>query len=319
MQSGSLASEITRRAVESIPVLFFASLIIFGMLRLIPGDPATMIAGEDATAFEIDLIRAELGIDKSLPVQYISWLGNLFTGDFGTSFITSRTVGSLIAAKLPATLELAAAAYLLALGIGIPLGIMAGLRPRSLWDYGLSGFTMVGIGIPNFFFGIIVLLIFSVKLGWLPSAGRADLFEDPVLAIRKLILPTVALGFTFAAILARFTRSSIMDVMGEDYIRTARAKGVEEKRVVIRHALRNGLIPLVTVIGLQVGRLLAGALIIEIVFSWPGIGGLIVSSIRDRDYLVLQTLLMFLVGGFIGVNLLVDLTYIVIDPRLRNK
>ena len=319
MQSGSLGAEITRRAVEAIPVLFFASIIIFSMLRLIPGDAAVMIGGEDATAEDIAIIRAELGIDKPLPVQYFSWLGNLFTGAFGTSFITSRSVGSLIAAKLPATLELATAAYLLALLVGIPFGIIAGLKPRSPWDYSLAGFTMIGVGIPNFFFGIIVLLIFSVKLGWLPAAGRADFFEDPILAIRKLTLPTIALGFTFAAILARFTRSSIMDVMGEDYIRTARSKGVAERRVVTKHALRNGLIPLVTVVGLQVGRLLAGALIIEIVFAWPGIGGLIVSSIRDRDYLVLQTLLMFLVGGFIIVNLLVDMAYLIIDPRLRSK
>ena len=201
MQSGSLGAEITRRAVEAIPVLFFASIIIFSMLRLIPGDAAVMIGGEDATAEDIAIIRAELGIDKPLPVQYFSWLGNLFTGDFGTSFITSRSVGSLIAAKLPATLELATAAYLLALLVGIPFGIIAGLKPRSPWDYSLSGFTMIGVGIPNFFFGIIVLLIFSVKLGWLPAAGRADFFEDPILAIRKLTLPTIALGFTFAAIL----------------------------------------------------------------------------------------------------------------------
>lgn len=319
MQGGSLGTAMLRRLIESIPVLFLASIIVFSMLRLIPGDPATIIGGEDATPADIALIRAELGIDKPLVIQYTSWLGDMVTGDFGTSFITNRSVASLISAKLPATLELAAAAYILALVVGIPFGIIAGLRPRGIGDYALSVFTMIGIGIPNFFFAIILLLIFSVQLDWLPAAGRADLFEDPILAIKKLTLPTIALGFTFAAILARFTRSSIMDVMGEDYIRTARAKGLAERRVVIKHAMRNGLIPLVTVIGLQVGRLLAGALIIEVIFTWPGIGQLIISSIRDRDYLVVQTLLMFLVAGFIIVNLIVDLTYTIIDPRLRTR
>lgn len=319
MQGGSLGTEIARRLIQAIPVLFLASILVFSMLRLIPGDPATILGGEDATSEDLALLRAELGIDKPLVIQYTSWLKDLVTGDFGTSFITNRSVASLIAAKLPATLELATVAYVMALLVGIPFGIVAGLRPRGVWDYALSVFTMVGIGIPNFFFGIILLLIFSVQLDWLPASGRADLFEDPVLAIKKLILPTVTLGFTFAAILARFTRSSIMDVMGEDYIRTARAKGLAERRVVVTHAMRNGLIPLVTVIGLQVGRLLAGALIIEVIFTWPGIGQLIISSIRDRDYLVVQTLLMFLVGGFIVVNLVVDLTYTIIDPRLRTR
>ncbi|WP_089943242.1 ABC transporter permease [Candidatus Entotheonella palauensis] len=319
MDSGGLATQIGRRMIETVPVLILTSILVFCVLRLVPGDPAAIIAGEDATAEELAVIRAELGLDVPLWAQYFKWLENLATGDFGTSFISSRSVGELIAQKLPATLELSLAAYILAIVIGIPLGIMAGVYPRTPWDYGLSVFTVLGIGIPNFFLGILALLVFSVKLGWLPATGRGDLFSDPVDAIQHLIMPACALGFTFAAILARFTRSSILDTMGEDFIRTARAKGLNNRRVIVHHALRNSLIPLVTVVGLQVGRLLAGALVIEIVFAWPGIGQLIVSSIRDRDYLVVQTLLFFLVGGFIGVNLFVDLAYMVIDPRIRTK
>ncbi|MGQ4809375.1 Glutathione transport system permease protein GsiC [Candidatus Entotheonellaceae bacterium PAL068K] len=319
MERGGLATQIGRRMIETVPVLILASILVFIVLRLVPGDPAAIVAGEDATAEEIAVVRAQLGLDVSLPVQYFRWIQNLARGDFGISFISARSVGELIAQKLPATLELSIAAYLLALIIGIPLGIMAGLNPRTPWDYGLSAFTMLGVGIPNFFLGILFLLIFSVNLGWLPAAGRGDLLHDPIHALQRLVMPATALGFTFAAILARFTRSSIIDTMGEDYIRTARAKGLNGRRVVLHHALRNSLIPLVTVIGLQVGRLLAGALVIESVFAWPGIGQLIISSIRDRDYLVVQTLLLCLVGGFIGVNLVVDLAYMIIDPRIRTK
>ncbi len=319
MESGGLATQIGRRIIETIPVLILSSILVFLVLRLVPGDPAAIVAGEDATAEEIAIVRVELGLDVPLPVQYLKWITDLAQGDFGTSFISARSVGELIAQKLPATIELSIAAYVLALTIGIPFGIMAGLHPRTLWDYGLSAFTMLGIGIPNFFLGILALIIFSVKLGWLPAVGRGDLFHDPIDALQRLVMPATVLGFTFAAILARFTRSSIIDTMGEDYIRTARAKGLNDRHVVLHHALRNSLIPLVTVVGIQVGRLLAGALVIEAVFAWPGIGQLIISSIRDRDYLVVQTLLLFLVGGFIGVNLIVDLTYMIIDPRIRTK
>ena len=316
---GGLATHIGRRVIETVPVLIVSSILVFLVLRLVPGDPASIVAGEDATADEIAIVRAQLGLDASLPKQYLRWMRDLVRGDFGVSFISARSVGELIAQKLPATLELSFFAYLLAILIGIPFRTMAGLTPRSPWDYGLSAFTMIGVGIPNFFLGILALLLFSVKLGWLPAAGRGDLFQEPVHALQRLIMPAAALGFTFAAILARFTRGSILDTMGEDYIRTARAKGLNNRRVVMHHALRNSLIPLVTVIGIQVGRLLAGALVIESVFAWPGIGQLIISSIRDRDYLVVQTLLLFLVGGFIGVNLIVDLAYMIIDPRIRTK
>lgn len=314
-----MAGYLLSRLVQAIPVLFIASAAVFLVLRLVPGDPAEALAGEEASPERVDEIRVQLGLNDSLGEQYVRWVGNLASGDLGTSFRHGLPVTRLLHLALPPTIELAVAGYAIALLIGIPLGVAAGMSPRSKWDWVLSGYTVVALGVPNFVVGILMLWVFSVELGWLPTAGRVAFFSDPRASVEHLLLPSVSLGTGLAAVLARYTRTSVAEVMGQDFIRTARAKGLAPTTVVIRHALRNALVPVVTIVALQVGQLLAGAVVIEQIFTRPGLGRLIVESINNRDYLVVQSSLVVLVTIFIAVNLAADIAYGMLDPRIRHR
>mgnify|MGYP001168897655 CR=1 FL=1 len=309
---------VLRRLIQTIPVLLITSIAVFLVVRLIPGDPADYLTSEDAPPGTYERIQAELGLDRPWPVQYVEWVGGVIRGDFGTSFRTKFTVSDLLKRSLPPSLELAAVSYVIAMAFGIPLGVMAGARPKSYWDWVLSSFTMTTIGIPNFLLGILLLWVFAVILDWFPVAGRVSLFENPIDALWRLVLPALTLGASQAAILARYTRTSVQESMGRDYIRTARSKGLTERAVIFRHGLRNALIPVVTIAGLQVGTLLSGVVIIETVFTRPGLGRTIIEAIQNRDYLVIQGMLLFLVTLYILVNLAVDITYGFLDPRLRS-
>lgn len=314
-----MVSYVAGRLLQAVPVLFFASVAVFLILRLIPGDPADLIAGEDASPAEVDALREQLGLKDPVPVQYARWIGDLSRGDLGISIRTGVPVRELIELSLGPTVELAIASYAIAVLIGIPLGTIAGVRPRSIWDWGLSAYTIGTLGIPNFLLGVILLWVFAVQLGWLPASGRVSFLEDPIGSVRYLILPAFALGSGLAAVLARYTRTTVQAAMGQDYIRTARAKGLREREIVIRHGLRNSLIPIVTIVALQLGNVLAGAVIIERVFTRPGLGRLVVDAILNRDYLIVQSTLIILVLIFVVVNLVADLAYGLLDPRVRRS
>jgi peptide/nickel transport system permease protein len=314
-----MVAYVTGRLLQAIPVLFLSSVAVFLVLRLVPGDPAEALAGDNTTPERVAEIREQLGLTDSVPRQYVRWLNDLAHGDLGTSFRNGLPVSRLLRSSLPPTLELASAAYVIALAVGIPLGVLAGARPRSRWDWFLSGYTLVTIGIPSFLSGILLLWLFSVELGWFPVAGRVALTADPVESLRHIALPALALGSGLAAVLARYTRTAVAETMGHDYIRTARAKGLAERNVVIRHALRNSLIPVITICALQVGGVMAGAVVIEQIFTRPGMGRLVVESIQNRDYMVVQSALVILVTIFVTVNLVADIAYGFLDPRLRRR
>jgi len=300
-------------------VLLLSSICVFLVLRLVPGDPADAVAGQDATPERVAEVRVQLGLDKPVLQQYVNWLGDLARGDMGTSLRNGIPVSRLLKLSLPPTLELAFVAYIIALSIGIPLGVMAGANPRSFWDWLLSGYTLVTIGIPSFLSGILLLWLFGVILGWFPISGRVAFTDDPLSSLRHLALPAFALGAGLAAVLARYTRTAVAEVMGHDYIRTAKAKGLTQRVVVARHALRNSLIPIVTIAALQAGGIMAGAVVIEQVFTRPGMGRLVVEAIQNRDYMVVQSALIVLVTIFVMVNLAADIAYGFLDPRVRRR
>jgi len=306
-----------RRFLEAVPVLVLATVLIFAGLRLLPGDPATVMTGLDTTPETLRAIRSAYGLDQPLPVQYVIWMKNVISGDLGVSYWSRSSVAGLVASRLPATLELSIAAMLITVLLGLSTGILAAVKSRRPLDWIVSGLNGVAVAVPGFWLGILAILLFSVALGWLPPGGRGDLLHDPILELKFLLLPALALALPFVASLSRLTRASMLEVLGDDYVRTARAKGIAEPGIVLRHALRNALVPVITILGLQFGRLLGGAVIIESVFSWPGIGQLIRDSIANRDYLVVQACLLLLVVVFVVVNLLVDVGYGIVDPRIR--
>jgi len=308
---------ILRRVLLAVPTLLLASLAVFLLLRLIPGDPAATVAGSDATPDQVQAVRRSLGLDRPLPVQYADWLGRVLRGDFGRSLIGRYDVWTQIQRAYPATIQLTLAAMLLAVCIALPLGLLAALHPRSWLDRAISAFNALATGIPNFWLGILLILLFALQFPVLPPGGRVAFDEDAGAALKSLVLPTLTLASGLAAVLTRFIRSALLEVLTEDYVRTARAKGLREAAVVRRHALRNALIPVVTVLGLQLGRLLGGAVIVEAVFAWPGMGRLVVQAITSRDYIVVQGALLLLVTAFILINLVVDITYGFLDPRVR--
>ncbi len=314
-----MVSYITQRLLQSLPVLVLASIAVFLILRLIPGDPADIIAGEDASPAEVEQIREQLGLNDPVPVQYAKWIGEILRGDLGISLRTGVPVTELLELSLPPTLELAIASYVIALVIGIPFGTIAGVRPRSAWDWSLSMFTIGTLGVPNFLLGVLLLWVFAVNLGWFPASGRVAFLDDPIDSMKYLALPAFALGTGLAAVLARYTRTTVQAAMGQDYIRTARAKGLKGHQVVIRHALRNSLIPIVTIVALQLGNIMAGAVVIERVFTRPGLGRLVVDAILNRDYVIVQSTLIILVVIFILVNLVADIAYGLLDPRVRRS
>jgi ABC-type dipeptide/oligopeptide/nickel transport system permease component len=312
-----MGTYLVRRFLQLIPVLVVTSFVVFLILRLVPGDPAQLLAGPDAQPEQVAAVRKDLGLDRPIPVQYALWAGDVLKGDFGRSYVKRRPVSELIRSALPATIELTTTAVLLAALVGVPFGIVAGLRPNSPWDLGLAAYSSLALGIPNFLLAILYLLLFALTLGWLPAGGRVPLLEDPGAAWKYLVLPTLALGLPSAAVYSRFVRSAMIEVASMDYIRTARAKGLAQPTIVRRHALRNAMLPLVTVLGVQFGRLLGGAVVIESIFAWPGMGRLALDAIRGRDYVVFQGVILLLVLAAVLINLLTDLLYGVLDPRIR--
>ena len=308
---------LLRRFLEGLLVVFLASIAIFLIIRLIPGDPAQQLAGEDASLEDVERVREQLGLNDSLVVQYGNWISGVVQLDFGRSFTKQVPVRDLIEQSFPPTIELAVAAYIWALAIGVPLGVSAAVWAKKAPDYGASIFNIFTLGIPNFVLGIILLWVFAVELDWFPVSGRVSVFEDPVQGLRRLALPTIAAGSTIAAVLARFVRTSVAEALAQDYVRTAHAKGLRPRTVVLSHALRNALIPIVTVAALQVGNLLAGAIVVEIVFTRPGFGFLIIDGIQGRDYLLIQAMLAILVFLFVAANTAADVTYGYLDPRIR--
>lgn len=298
-----------RRILTAFPSVLGVMIIVFAMVRLAPGDPAQNLAGEFADAQTIEFIRERFGLNEPQHVQFYRFVTGVLQGDLGTSTRTYRPVTTDLANYFPNTIELALGAIFVALLFGIPAGILAALRPNSPFDLTVMIGALIGVSMPVFWFGLLAILIFSVQLGWFPVAGRGTLMH--------LMLPAITLGLSSMAIIARMTRSSMLEVLNQDFIRTARAKGLFGRGVVMKHALRNALVPVVTVVGLQFGALLAGAVITETVFSWPGIGRLLVDSIRARDYPVVQGSVLLIAVSFIFVNLVVDLIYGFIDPRIR--
>lgn len=304
-----MLSYLAARAVSALVVVLGVICVVFLLIHLVPGDPVEVMLGEHAGPADRAELRAALGLDRPLGQQLLAYAEGLWHLDLGSSLHSRRPVSELLAERIPATLELAIAALGVALFLALPLGIVAAMRPNSAWDIGAMGFSMVGASIPNFVMGPLLILLFSLWLGWLPVSGR----EDPL----SLVLPAVTLGTALAAILSRMIRSALLEVLGEDYIRTARAKGLNERRVVLRHALRNAALPIITVLGLQLGTLLGGAVITEMVFSWPGVGQLTVEAIQRRDYPVVQGCVLLISLSYVAVNTATDLGYALLDPRIE--
>jgi len=298
-----------RRLLATFPALLGVAVIVFAVVRLAPGDPVDLLVGEFADLETKRVMRERFGLDQPLEVQFAIFLGNLAQGELGESVRTRRPVTSELATFFPNTLELTLAAMAVALLIGIPAGVLSAVRPNSLADFVATLIALIGVSMPVFWFGLLAILIFSVELGWFPVAGRGTLSH--------VVLPAISLGLGGTAILARMTRSSMLEVLNQDYIRTARAKGLVGRVVVYKHALRNAMIPVITVTGLQFGTLMAGAVLTETVFSWPGVGQLMVQSILARDYPVVQGAVLLVATTFILVNLAVDLFYGSLDPRIR--
>ena len=306
-----------RRLTALMVTLLVASLLIFLLLEILPGDPAAVILGVGAQEDTLRALRAELGLDLPAPVRYLNWLGEVLQGDFGRSYTYDTPVQELLLNRVELSLPLALLAILLSTGIAIPLGVFAASRHRKVADTGIMGFAQLGVAVPNFWFAILLILLFSVKLGWFSAGGFAGWDAGWFPAFKSLVLPAVALALPQAAILARVTRSSVLETVQEDYIRTARAKGLSRSQALWRHAVRNALIPVVTILGLQLSFLLAGTIIIENVFYLPGVGRLLFQAIAQRDLMVVKNLVLVLAATVVLINFLVDLLYAVLDPRLR--
>ena len=304
-----MLSFLTGRVLQAIPVLFGVSLAVFLMVHLIPGDPAALIAGTDATRADVENVRQSLGLDRPLPAQYASFVGRALIGDFGNSFRTGRPVLDEIAPRYLNTLVLGSLALLLAVVLGMATGIVSAVRRHTVFDNTALLLSLAGVSMPTFFLGLLLMLVFSVWLGWLPLSGKDTWLH--------YILPAITLSTASIAVISRIMHASLIEVLHEDYVRTARAKGQRESLVIWRHAVRNALIPVVTVAGLQLGYLLGGAVVTETVFAWPGLGRLLVQSILARDFPVVQAAVLLLATTFVMINLVTDLIYGVLDPRIR--
>ena len=309
---------IIRRCLVVIPTLFLVSVIVFGMQKLLPGDPILALAGEDRDPQTIAYLQEKYRLNDPVITQYLSWLGRIMTGDFGVSIRTEKPVLELILQKLPVTLQLAAFAMFVALLIGVPAGIISAVRKGTLTDYSINIAALSGLSIPNFWLGILLILFVSVQWQLLPSSGYTSPFENLGQNIRTMIMPAFVLGTGLAGVLMRHTRSAMLGVLRSDYVRTARAKGLNEKTVILRHALRNALVPIITLTTLLFGELLAGAVLTEQIFTIPGFGKLIVDAVFTRDYAVVQGVVLCTAVGFILMNLLADILYIIVNPRLRD-
>jgi peptide/nickel transport system permease protein len=308
---------VFRRFVQMVLVILLMSLIVFTIIRLIPGDPAVVMLGpEGASPEAIAAGRRDMGLDRPIAVQYLAWLERAARGDFGKSFMSKMPVSFLIEKSLPATLHLAVAALGIALLVSVPTGILAAVRPHSWIDTLCTSFALAGVAMPAFWLAIMLVLIFAVGLEWLPTSGYVPLSEDSWESGRSVLLPALALGISLAAALSRFLRTGMLDVLAQDYVRTARAKGLPERLVILRHAVRNGLLSVVTVLGLQLGQLLGGSIVIEQVFNWPGMGRLLLSAIQFRDYSIVQAVVLIVATGYVVINFTIDILYVYLDPRI---
>ena len=312
-----MLSYLVKRLAAVVPTVFFVTIIIFCLQQLLPGDPAVILAGEDQDPNVVAYLHKKMHLDESLPVRYGYWISGVFHGDLGESLRIQQPVLELIQQKLPVTLELAALAMAIALVIGIPAGIVSAVAKDSVWDYAANMVALWGLSTPNFWLGILLILLFSVSLGWLPASGYVSPFEDLRANLTAMIMPAFVLGNAIAAVLMRHTRSAMLQVLNADYVRTARAKGLNETTVVLKHALRNALTPIITLGALEFGTLLSGAILTEQVFSIPGFGKLIVDAVFNRDYAVVQGVVLFTSSVYIMLNLMADFAYFFVNPRLR--
>ncbi|MCD4660701.1 ABC transporter permease [Agrobacterium sp.] len=307
---------IGKRLLVAIPTLLIISIFVFSLQKLLPGDPVLAMAGEERDPATIEFLREKYRLNDPVPLQYINWLGGVVTGDFGISLRTNQPVLELIGQKLPVTIQLAVMAMFFAMVIGIPIGILAAVKKNTWIDYTANIVALSGLSIPNFWLGIMLILLVSVKLGWLPASGYESIFVDPVRSIETMIMPAFVLGNALAATLMRHTRSAMVAVLSSDYIRTARAKGLSPREIILSHSFRNALLPVITLLALLFGELLAGAVLTEQIFTIPGFGKMTVDAVFTRDYAVVQGIVLCTAVGFILMNLLADIAYVLLNPRL---
>ena len=309
---------LAKRLLQLIPTLFFVSVIIFSLQQLLPGDPALVMAGEERDPAVLEQIRRQYRLDEPVPIQYYYWIKGVLSGNLGESLRLKEPVLTLVLQKFPVTLQLALMAIVVSLVVGVGAGIVSAVKRDTAVDYGVNFVALWGISTPNFWLGIMLIFLFSVWLGWLPASGYVSPFEDFWLSLKTTILPAFVLGNSFAAVLMRHTRSAMLQAMTSDYVRTARAKGLVERVVVLKHAMRNALTPVITLGALELGTLLSGAVLTEQVFSIPGFGKLIVDSVFNRDYAVVQGVTLVTATTYILLNLLADIAYVLVNPRLRS-
>src|SRR5580693_2768637 len=309
---------LTQRLLQIIPTLILVSMLIFGLQQLLPGDPALIMAGEERDPKVLEEIRQQYRLNEPIPVQYFYWMKGVLSGNLGESMRLKSSVASLVAEKLPVTLQLAGMAIIVALGIGIPAGIISAVKKDTAWDYGANIFALWGISTPNFWLGIMLIFLFSIELGWLPASGYVSPFENFGASLASTIMPAFVLGNAIAAILMRHTRSAMLQVLESDYVRTARAKGLSERSVILKHAMRNALTPIITLGALELGTLLSGAVLTEQIFSIPGFGKLIVDAVFNRDYAVVQGVVLVTATIYITLNLIADMACMLVNPRLRD-
>jgi len=305
------------KLAQMLPVAVIVTIIVFALTNMLPGDPTVTILGEQATAEQRAAVRVEYGLDQPAPVRYLDWMARVAQGDFGRSLRTRESVAAMLSARVPVTLQLTFLSILIAVAIGVPAGILAARFRGTAIDIVASFLAMSSVAVPYFWMGILLIMLFSLKLGWLPASGHVRFLDNPVLNLKLMILPALTIGSAFAALVMRQTRASMLEVLSLDYVRTARAKGLSETTVVLKHALRNALIPVVTVIGLQIGALLGGAVVTETVFALPGLGRMLVDGIFQRDFPVIQGAILFIVIAVFGVNIATDFVYRLFDPRVK--
>jgi len=311
---------ILRRLLQMIPVLLLASIAIWAMIYAVPGGPVGMLVGENATPEQVAAARAQLGLDRPVLIQYLDWLGRALQGDFGDSLHSRTPVMELIGQRLPATLQLAAAATVVSLAVGVPVAILSAMHPNSWLDRSLSAWNALALGVPTFWLGILLILLFAVYLRWLPSASaHVPFWTDPVGALRNLALPAVTLGLYVSGILARFLRASLVSELRSDYVRTARAKGLPERQILLGHVLRNALLPFITIVGLSLTNFIGGAVVTEAVFTFPGLARLLITAISQRDYPLIQGCIVVILVLYVLVNLIVDILYAYADPRIEYR
>lgn len=308
---------IGKRLLVAIPTLLIISIFVFSLQKLLPGDPILAMAGEERDPVVLEQLREKYHLNDPIPVQYVRWIGGVMQGDLGVSLRTNQPVLELIAQKLPVTIQLAVMSMIFALLIGVPMGILAAVKKNSILDYVANIAALSGLSVPNFWLGIMLILLVSVNLGWLPASGYESIFVDPVRSLQTMVMPAFVLGNALAATLMRHTRSAMLSVLSSDYIRTARAKGLTPRQVILSHSFRNALLPVVTLSALLFGELLAGAVLTEQIFTIPGFGKLIVDAVFNRDYAVVQGVVMCTAVGFILMNLIADVLYVLLNPRLR--